>query len=40
MQKYYHKGVFYMDEDSTKDEGDVRYLNTYMFLNEYIYEYK
>mmetsp|Transcript_2601 Transcript_2601/g.2711 ORF Transcript_2601/g.2711 Transcript_2601/m.2711 type:complete len:461 (-) Transcript_2601:17-1399(-) len=24
MQKYYHKGVFYMDEDSTKAEGDVR----------------
>jgi microfibrillar-associated protein 1 len=24
MQKYYHKGVFYMDDDSLKAEGDVR----------------
>ena len=24
MQKYYHKGVFYMDDDSLKADGDVR----------------
>ena len=24
MQKHYHKGVFYMDEDSLKDKNDVR----------------
>lgn len=24
MQKYRHKGVFYMDEDSVKDKNDVR----------------
>ena len=24
MQKHYHKGVFYMDEDSVKDKDDVR----------------
>ena len=24
LQKYYHKGVFYMDTDSVRDAGDVR----------------
>jgi microfibrillar-associated protein 1 len=24
MQKYYHKGVFYMDDDSVRDKDDVR----------------
>jgi microfibrillar-associated protein 1 len=27
MQKYFHKGVFYMDEDSIKDKDDVRLKN-------------
>lgn len=25
MQRYYHKGAFYMDEDSLKDKDDVRH---------------